>query len=283
MVMSLALTLHAQTTPGVDSGSSHPESSGQRQATVPDPLTRARRAYNDKQYDAAVLAAQEAAKQPALANSAAVVLGRALAERFRSTGNAADLDAARNAFAQVKPDQLSPSDRTEFLVGHGVVLYLDVCADTCLAAAAEFFDLALIAGGSPDQTSREAIFEWWASTLDRQAQTAPDDSRLIYKRILDRAEAERARDIDSTSATFWIAAAARGVGDFERSWGAAVAGWVRAKYLGPRGEALRTELNRFVYDVLLPERAKQLIPDADPRPQLEVLRKQWADVIDKYK
>jgi hypothetical protein len=58
---------------------------------------------------------------------------------------------------------------------------------------------------------------------------------------------------------------------------------VRAQYLGPRGETLRTDLHRFVYEILLPERAKQLVPDADPRPQLEVLRKQWTDVTEKYK
>jgi hypothetical protein len=257
------------------------------QAPVSDPLTRARRAYNEHHFEAAIAAAREARELPSLANPAAVVLARAHLERYLASADkpdASDLDAARKALAAVKPALLSPLDRTEFLIGMGVSMYVDGCGDGCLSAAAEFFDLALVAGGTTDIAAREKLFEWWASTLDRQAQVVADDSRtLIYKRILERAEAERAREIDSTSATYWIAAAARGVGDFERAWGTAVAGWVRAKYLGARGEALRNDLNQFVYDVLLPERAKQLIPDADPNPQLESLRKLWADVIEKYK
>ena len=257
------------------------------QAPVTDPLARARRAYNERQFDAAIAAAREARELPNLSNPAAVVLARAHLERYLAStdrSDASDLDAARKALADVKPALLSPLDRTEFLVGMGVSVYTDGCADGCLSAAAEFFDLALAAGGIIDTAAREKIFEWWAGALDRQAQFGPDEGRLpTYRRILERAEAERARDIDSTSATYWIAAAARGVGDFNRAWGAAVAGWVRAKYLGPRGEALREDLHRLVHDILLPERAKQLVPDADPLPQLDVLRKQWAEVIEKYK
>ena len=254
------------------------------QAPATDPLSRARRAYNEHQFDAAIAAAREARELPNLANPAAVVLGRAYLERFLAKSDVSDLEAARKALADVKPALLSPADRTEFLVGMGVSVYHDGCADGCLGAAAEFFDLALAAGGPTDATSREAIFEWWAGALDRQAQFGPDEDRVpLYRRILERAEAERARDIDSVSATYWIAAASRGVGDFNRAWGAAVAGWVRAKYLGPRGDTLRADLHRLVYEILLPERAKQLVPDADPRPQLEALRKQWAEVTEKYK
>jgi hypothetical protein len=257
------------------------------QAPTTDPLLRARRAYNEHQFDAAIAAAREARALPNLANPAAVVLARAYLERFLAKSDnpdVSDLEAARKAFAEVKPALLSPADRTEFLVGMGMLVYHDGCSDGCLSAAAEFFDLALAAGGPTDAMSRETIFEWWAVALDRQTQFGPDEDRVpTYRRILERAEAELARDIDSASATYWIAAASRGVGDFNRAWGAAVAGWVRAKYLGPRGETLRADLHRLVYDVLLPERAKQLVPDADPRPQLEVLRKQWTEVTEKYK
>jgi hypothetical protein len=257
------------------------------QAPAADPLARARRAYNEHQFDAAIAAAREARELPNLANPAAVVLGRAHLERFLAKSDktdVSDLDAARKALADVKPALLTPADRTEFLVGMGVSVYIDGCADGCLSAAAEFFDLALAAGGPTDAVSRETIFEWWAVALDRQAQFGPDEGRVpTYRRILERAELERARDIDSASATYWIAAASRGVGDFNRAWGAAVAGWVRAKYLGPRGETLRADLHRLVYEILLPERAKQLVPDADPRPQLEALRKQWTEVTEKYR
>jgi len=257
------------------------------QAPVLDPLSRARRAYNERQFDAAIDAAREARDLPNLANPAAVVLGRAYLDRYRAKSDksdVSDLEAARKALADVNPALLTPADRAEFLVGLGVSVYEDGCADECLSAAAELFDLALAAGGATDAAAREKIFEWWAGALDRQAQFGPDESRVAtYRRILERAEAERARDLDSASAAYWIAAASRGVGDFNRAWGAAVAGWVRAKYLGPRGDTLRADLHRFVSEVLLPERAKQLVPDADPIPQLEILRKRWAEVTEKYK
>jgi hypothetical protein len=190
--------------------------------------------------------------------------------------------------AQVRPDLLSPQDRAEFLVGQGVALFVEGCDGGCFAAAAEFFDLALIAAGAAwiDPVHREPIFEWWATALDRQAQAqaGPDEARVrTYQRILERAEAERTANPDSASASFWIAAAARGAGEFERAWGAAIAGWIRARHLGPRGEILRADLNRLVLDVLLPERANQLVPDADPRPQLEILKAQWIQITGRYK
>lgn len=259
---------------------------GQAQA---DPLTRARQAYNNGRFDEAVEAAREAMQRPASSNSAAVVLARAHLERYRSAAmNPADLEGARAALAQVRPDLLSPQDRVEFLVGQGVALFVEGCDGGCFAAAAEFFEhgLAAAAAAWVDPVHREPIFEWWATALDRQAQgqAGPDEERVrTYERILKRAEAERATNPDSTSATFWIAAAARGAGDFERAWGAAIAGWIRARHLGGRGETLRTDLNRFVVDVLLPERAKQLVPDADPRPQLEILKAQWIQITGRYK
>src|SRR6185436_9074237 len=41
-----------------------------------DPLTRARQAYNDQQFDRAILFAKEAKNTPALADSASLVLSR---------------------------------------------------------------------------------------------------------------------------------------------------------------------------------------------------------------
>ena len=43
-----------------------------------DPLTRARQAYNDQQFDRAILLAKEAKNTPALVDSATVVLSRAM-------------------------------------------------------------------------------------------------------------------------------------------------------------------------------------------------------------
>src|SRR5690349_16021708 len=123
---------------------------GESGAQTVDPLTQARRAYNERQFDTAITAAEQARKLPALSNAAAVVLGRAHLERFRVTSNQADLLAARQVFSGINAETLSASDRTEFLVGLGVSLFVDDCTGVCLSAAAEFFDLALVAGGSPD-------------------------------------------------------------------------------------------------------------------------------------
>ena len=253
-------------------------------AQVPDALTRARQAYNSRQFDAAITAAKEALQIPASANAAAVVLARAYLERSRIGSDGADLEAARAALAQVRPGLLNQADRSEFFVGMGLALYEEACIDGCYTAAAEFFDLALAVVGDSDPVPRESVFDWWASALDRQAVYGADEERVsIYKRILERAETERTRHPDGIASAYWIAAGARGAGDLNRAWGAAIAGWMRGKYLGPRGESLRTDLNELVTTVLLPERARQQVPDGDPRPVLETMKKQWAEIAEKYK
>jgi hypothetical protein len=254
------------------------------QAPAPDALARARAAYNGKKFDAAITAAREALKSPSTANAGAVVLGRALLERHRLTFQSTDLTEAREVFAEVRPPELSPRDRRDFVMGLGVALYLDGCTDGCLGAAAEFFEQAMQRTPADDADAREVAFEWWANALDRQALYSGEEERaVIFRRILSRAEEERARRESSTAAPFWIASAARGLGDFDRAWSAAMAGWVQARYQGAPGKALRNELDRFVTEVLLPERAKALVPDSDPRPQLAALIKQWEDVKARYK
>jgi len=250
------------------------------QAPAPNALARARVAYNAGNFDEAIAAASEALNVPALANAAAVVLGRAHLERFRMTDLAADLEQARDALRLVAPDQLTPSDHVEFLVGEGVSFYLDGC-DGCFGAAAELFDRAL-ARAAPGE-DHERVFEWWAAALDLQAVYGPDAGRATaYRRILVRAEAELAQGDRSASASYWLAAAARGTGDLERAWGAAIAGWVRARSLGDRGTALRADLDRFVTQVLLPERARQRSPDADPHPSLAQMQAAWEEIKKKY-
>jgi hypothetical protein len=254
------------------------------QAPVADPLLGARQAYNDRKFDEAIALARIALKTPSTSNVAAVVLSRSLLERYRLTFDTADLVEARAVLAGVRPAELTARTRFEFLVGLGVALYLDGCTDGCLGASAEFFDQALQRATPADVEDREIAFEWWATVLDRLALYSQESDRAaIYRRILSRAEEERTRRDSSTSAAFWIASAARGLGDFDRAWGAAVSGWIGARYQGTRGKALRDELDRFVTEVLLPERAKALVPDADPRPELAGLLKQWDDIKQRYK
>lgn len=254
------------------------------QTSVPEALIRARQLYNDQKYDAAIAAATEARRTPEAASAAALVLARAHLERYRQTAEQADLASARDALATVRTPDLSLRDQADLFVGLGESLYLDGCADGCFSAAAEMFDLALgRADAASADEARDTILEWWAGALDRQAQFGPEAERkLIYERLLNRVEAETRRRDGSAVAAYWLAAGARGTGDLERAWGAAVAGWVRAPYLGPRGAALRADLDRFVVQVLLPERARQLSADGDPRPAFERLLAQWQEIKSKY-
>jgi hypothetical protein len=244
-----------------------------------DPLARARQLYNEQKLDAAIQAALDARRVPASANAAAVVLARAYLERFSRTRVASDLSDARETLKLVDEPRLTPREQVEFLVGLGQAFYLEGCLDGCYAAAAEQFDQALARADELDVLTREALFEWWAVTLDKRAQLAPAAARqAIYARVLDRAEREVARPESSASGLYWLAAAARGVEDLDRAWGAAAAGWARARFLGSRGPDLRAGLDRFVTQLLLPERARELAgPGGDAKAALTSLEAKWAD------
>jgi hypothetical protein len=251
------------------------------QAKAPAPLVRARQAYNAGQFDAAIAAATDALKTPDQASAAAVVLGRSYLERYRRQSTAADLDDARKALQLVVPGKLAARDRLEFLIAQGLTLYFDGCADGCFGGSAELFKVAL--AEMEDGVERDRVFEWWAAALDRAAQFGPEAERIpMYRRLLDGADAELARHDQSSSATYWVAAAARGAGDLERAWSASIAAWVRSRTFGDRATALRTDLDRFVTQVLLPERARALAPDTDARPMLATLLGQWEDLKRKY-
>jgi hypothetical protein len=260
------------------------------QAPVRDALGRARALYNAGQYDQAIAVATEARLVPALANAAAVVLARAHLERFRAAlalGEQApvDLIAARDLLKTVDASKLVARDRIEFLTGLGESLYLEDQAggQPLYGAAAAIFEIALGNVEAVGPEGRESLFEWWAGSLDRQAQQAPDtERRMIYARLLARAEQELAyRDL-SPAAMYWVAASARGVDDVERAWGAAVAGWIRASQLGLRGARLRDDLDRLVTRAIIPERARQLTPVGDAHSYQDVLQRQWDDIKKKW-
>lgn len=249
-----------------------------------DPLIRAHKAYNAGQYDTAIAAAREARKQPARSNAAAVVLARALLDRYRAGSVLSDLDDARAVLAEVRPAELAPRDHVAFLMGLGLVVYHDGCEAGCFNTAAEFFAEALDRMTGPEMGDRDLVFEWWANSLDRHALYTPDADRpAAYRRILERAERERAERAQSTSASYWLAAASRGAGDLDRAWSAAVAGWVNARYQGERGIKLRADLDYLVEQVILPDRANAQAADGDARVALTNMLKQWEDVKAKYK
>ena len=254
------------------------------QAPQTDPLTRARRAYNAGQYDTAISAAREAMKDGDRVNQANLVLGRALLDRYRATAMSADLEAARETLGAVQPSGLTPRDHVDFLIGLGLLLYHDGCDDGCFNAAAEFFGQALDRVTAPALGDRDAIFEWWAGSLDRHVLYSQDVDRVgTYRRILDRAQHELAEHSPSTSAAYWMAAAAEGAGDLDRAWSSAMSGWIAAQFHGSRGTKLRADLDYLVTQVILPSRAKVQAAEADARPLLAVLLKQWETFKAKYR
>jgi len=236
-----------------------------------DALLRARQAYNQQQYDAAIEAATEAQRVAASADAAALVLARARLERFRQKGSADDLAAARDGFIRLDSSRLTPRERQELLVGLGEVLFLD----ERYGAAAEQFNLAL-SRGDPAAPGAWRTLEWWASAVDRQAQLEPGvDQKLLYAPVLQRMEDELRGNAASAVASYWLSAAARGVGDLPRAWDAAVAGWVRAPLSGDQREALRADLDRLVLQAIIPERARQSASGRDPGPAVAALRADW--------
>ena len=73
----------------------------------------------------------------------------------------------------------------------------------------------------------------------RRRRRDPQDRRIpVFARIVDRMEEELRDDPAARSPTTGCVVGARGAGDLDRAWDAAIAGWVRAS-LGPDAAALR--------------------------------------------
>jgi tetratricopeptide (TPR) repeat protein len=229
-------------------------------ARAADPLAQARRLYNLGDYESAERMAKEATAVPARADAARVVLGRIQLERYRQTADAADLQAARAALRTVDPRVLDGRERVELLIGFAEALYLE----DRYGAAAELFESVFERSTILGAAAHERVLDWWATSLDRQAQTLPADRRLtLYERIFQRMRAEILIVPGSAAAGYWLAAAARANGQLEDAWHHAQAGWVRAALADDRGAALRADLDRLVVQAIIPERAARLAGRGD--------------------
>jgi hypothetical protein len=216
-----------------------------------DVLSRAKQLYNGAQYDAAIDAAREAAKTAELCGAAELVLARAYLERFRQSANDGDRDAAREALKQVQAGALGDEDRVELTIALGESLYFDGQA----GAAAEQFDLALARVDRKQPARRERLLDWWATALDRQAQSAVDAAaRSLQARIVRRMEDELHGDAGAMVAS--------------------IAGWVRLSPLGVRGAGARSELDALVTRAIIPDRARVVSP-ASPDAAAATMRSQW--------
>ena len=94
-------------------------------------------------------------------------------------------------------------------------------------------------------------------------------------------DAELRRDPGSAPANYWRVVAARGAGDLDTAWDAAVAAWVRAA-LGPAGSQLRSDIDRLVTEAIIPERAR-FHQGRETADAAESMRSQWNLIKEQWK
>ncbi len=220
-----------------------------------DPIVRARVLYNQRQFEAAISAANEGRRKPERADSADLIAARAFLERYRESGAAEDLASARDRLRRINVDRLGALERAELVIGLGEALFYDDSA----GAAAGVFESVLSSSTPLELDARERVLDWWASALDREARARTDAERAAtYQRVLDRMSRELGANPSSSAASYWLSAAAWGLGDHQAAWDAARAGWVRAPLARDHGAALRGDLDRLVLRAIIPERARAL-------------------------
>jgi tetratricopeptide (TPR) repeat protein len=230
-------------------------------AQTVDPLIEGRASYNRGDWAAAIGAATAALQLPDRRSEALLLIGRATLEKFRETGEPSELAQARDALRSVNPGQLSTRARAELMLGLGEALYLDAE----YRAAAELFDAALGDGANLAARDRDQVLDWWATALDRFAQTRAGDERSpIYAAISERMSAELRRAPGSSTASYWRAAAALARSEVDLAWDLAVAGWVQASLAQPpQASGLRADLDRLVVNGIIPQRLDRLANVSD--------------------
>jgi hypothetical protein len=124
---------------------------------------------------------------------------------------------------------------------------------------------------------RDRVLDWWASAVESQARPRPDAERqALYRGVRTRMREELATRPASTTAAYWVVAAARGRGDLQGAWDAALAAWTRATLAPDHGAALRGDLDRLVQRALIPERART----TNQAP--ETLLQEWAAFKERW-
>jgi hypothetical protein len=242
-------------------------------------LARARVLYNAADYDGAIGAATIARSDPASADASALVVARSHLERYRLRADPSDLATAREAFGGVRAAALSPRDQIDLLVGLGQALYLE----NVYGAAAELFDTAFSRATVLQEPDRRRLLDWWATAVARDAQALAVERRAtLLQRVIGRMEDELRQDPANAVANYWLAVAARDSGDLDRAWHASIAAWVRASMRADTATVLRTDIDRFVTDVLDPERARRRAP-RDQSAAMDELRTEWTVVKSQWK
>jgi len=241
-------------------------------AEQPGALARARVAYNQQRYDEVIAAAREAQRVPGTASQAQLLVARAFIERFRLSGDAADLATARDTLAVIDPSKLTPRERAEMQIGLAESLFLD----ERFGAAADLFEDAMSRTGEPGYGPRERLLGWFATSLDRQGRLEETPvRRRIYRRLLERMAMENRIGSGSAVASYWVVAATFGLDNVEDAWNAAVATWIRAPLTPGDGVALRADIDRFVLAFIVPRRARLASAGGDVEAAADVFRRDW--------
>ena len=249
-------------------------------ALAEDRLAEARNYYNQELFELAMKAAVVARADAAVADEAALIIARSNLERYRQSHDAQNLSAAREALRGIDAVKLSPRGQAELTVGLGEWLFLN----ERYGPAAELFDTALGKTDVLGSGSRDRVLDWWATSVDRHAQVTPLHRAELYHRILDRMDEELRERPGSPAAAFWLPAAARSLGDLDRAWTAAIAGWLRARVMSDHGSALRADLDRLVQTAIIPERARELArPSRDTRDAVDSMNAEWESLKSQWK
>jgi hypothetical protein len=126
------------------------------------------------------------------------------------------------------------------------------------------------------------LLDWWATATDREAQSLPLERRTaLLAHVTERMEIEVRIDPGSQPANYWLAVSARGAGDLDRAWHAAVAGWIRASLRPDSAKALRSDLDRLVTQALILERARAR-PPREQSDALTALRAEWDAIKNQW-
>lgn len=253
-------------------------------AAAQPPLERARAFYNAGNLDDAIAAAAVAKNKSSAVPSATLIGARAQLERFRRAGDPKDLAAARSDLASLNPRELAPQELIEWQIGLGTALFLD----NQPGPAAEMFSTVLpSARGRVPAPEFEKLVEWWASALSRVAESHNGAARKeAYGAMLSAVRAELERDLLSRPAAYWLVVAARGAGDLEGAYNAAVTSWIRAGSHAD-GKQLRSDLDRFVTQTLIPERAQartgQRLDAKATLAEISALTDQWRAIAEQWR
>jgi hypothetical protein len=253
-------------------------------AAAQSDLERARAFYNAGQFDESIAAAAAARNKPVAVPSATLISARARLERFRQNNDSKDLSVARSELVLVNPGILAPQETIEWQIGLGTALFLD----NQPGPAAEMFTTVLPAARERlSQAEVDKLLEWWATALWRTAESHTGSARrAAYEAMHSAVREELERDPLSRTMSYWTVIAARGAGDFEAAWNSAVAGWIRAG-AQPDGRQLRDDLDRFVIQTLIPERAQartgQRLDARATQAEITVQTEQWRAVSDLWR